>query len=113
MKFSVPVACSSCGCDFSALGYAEQKFPAAACPECGAQIHILNPLSISVVAERLLYRSQREIAESDYTLSVICSAIAVESAYSSLPKMEGNRASEAERLSGYRRRTRRLGTGVP
>jgi len=40
----------------------------------------LDPLSISVIAERLLHRSQYEISEGDYTLSIICSAMAVESA---------------------------------
>jgi hypothetical protein len=44
------------------------------------QIHIIDPLSISVVADRLLYRSKGEISNGDFTLSIICSAMAVESA---------------------------------
>jgi hypothetical protein len=117
MKFSVPVACSSCGYDFSALGHAEERFPAAVCPKCGAQIHILDPLSISVVAERLLYRSQREITEGDYTLSIICSAIAVESALTQVflkwkriehLKLESRQATDDEQdtwAQEYRKRT--------
>ncbi len=79
MKFEIPVDCSSCGCKFLTAGYAEQKFPPATCPECGVTINIVDPLSVSVGAERLLYRSQNELQGKDFSVSIICSAIAVES----------------------------------
>ncbi len=84
MKFSIPFACSSCGCDFSAFGYGEEQFPPAKCPKCGATIHIIDRLSISIVADRLLYRSGTELNAGDPTISIICSAIAIESALTSV-----------------------------
>ena len=81
MKIAVPVICSACGTEFSAFGVGEQRIPPATCPKCGAQIHLLDPLSVSVIADRLLYRSKHELDEGDYTLSIICSAIAVETAF--------------------------------
>jgi hypothetical protein len=80
MKIAIRVPCSSCGNEFPAVGYGEKAFPAAVCPKCGSSIHIFDPLSISVLADRLLYRSKAEMEGADYTLSIICSAIAVECA---------------------------------
>ena len=80
MKFTFPVACSSCSCKFSAFGYGENALPPAECPQCGQQIHFFDHLSISVLADRLLFRSQSDIDEGDFTVSIICSAIAVECA---------------------------------
>jgi hypothetical protein len=42
----------------------------------GAQF---NPLSVSVTAERLLFRSKQELEAGDYTLSIVIGAMAVES----------------------------------
>ncbi|MGH9437980.1 MAG: hypothetical protein ACRD22_08800 [Terriglobia bacterium] len=84
MKFTVSVACSSCGFKFDTPGYGEQEFPPAKCPRCLEQIHIIDPLTISIVAERLLLRGQRELDEGDFTLSIICSAMAVECALTHL-----------------------------
>lgn len=84
MKFPVPVACSACGCDFKTLGYGELTFPPATCPTCGQTIHIIDPLTISIVAERLLYRSQAELENSDFTMPIICSAMAIETALTRL-----------------------------
>lgn len=121
MKFPVPVTCSSCGCVFTAVGHGEDQFPPATCPECQVQIHIIDPLSISVVADRLLYRSKGEISAGDYTLSIICSAMAVESALTSVYqkwkgleifKSNGRWATEDERNGfelEYRRQTSRGG----
>jgi hypothetical protein len=78
MKITIPVACSSCGYEFPVAGYGEKKFPLSRCPKCNAAINIFDPLSISVFAERLLHRSKREMEGGDYTLSIICSAMAVE-----------------------------------
>jgi hypothetical protein len=80
MKFTVPVGCSSCGCNFAAPGCGGMEFPPAQCPRCGVQIHILDPLTISIIADRLLLRSQSEIDGRDFTISIICSAMAVECA---------------------------------
>lgn len=84
MKFSLPISCSSCGCNFAALGLADKKFPPAHCPQCGAAINIIDPLTFSIVSVRLLYRSQAELDGGDYTLSIICSAIAIEAALTQL-----------------------------
>jgi hypothetical protein len=81
MKFSVPVICPSCKSQFAASGVREERIPAAACPNCGDVIHIIDPLSLSIVAERLLYRSHTELTAGDYTFSIISSAIAVEAAF--------------------------------
>jgi hypothetical protein len=40
----------------------------------------LDPLSISIVAERLLHRSKAENEGDDPTISIVCSAMAIESA---------------------------------
>jgi hypothetical protein len=80
MKFTVPISCSGCGCDFKALGYGESKFPPAACPKCGETIHILDPLTVSIVAEQLLYRSQFELENGDFTMPIIFSEMAVKTA---------------------------------
>jgi hypothetical protein len=77
MKVAIPVTCS-CGNEFLADGYAGKKFPVSICPSCKVPIHIIEHLSISVVADLLLYRSKAEMEGGDYTLSIICSAIAVE-----------------------------------
>lgn len=84
MKFTVPVACGSCGCDFAALGYGELTFPPTTCPNCEQTIHIIDPLTFSTVAARLLYRGDTELKNGDFTMPIICGAIAVESALTSL-----------------------------
>jgi hypothetical protein len=84
MKFTVPVACGSCGRDFSTLGYGELTFPPATCPSCGQTIHIIDPLTFSVIAQRLLYRGDAELKNGDFTMPIICGAMAIESALTSL-----------------------------
>jgi hypothetical protein len=81
MKFSVPVICPSCETTFATSGVGEERIPAVTCPSCGAVIHMIDPLSLSIVAERLLYRSHNELTKRDYTYSIISSAIAVEAAF--------------------------------
>lgn len=39
----------------------------------------MNPLSVSVTAERLLYRSKAELEGGDYSLSIVIAVMAVES----------------------------------
>jgi hypothetical protein len=81
MKFSIPVSCSSCGCDFTTLGYGELTFPPATCPKCDQTIHIVDPLTFSIVAVRLLYRGDAELKRGDFTM---CGAMSIESALTSL-----------------------------
>jgi len=84
MKFTVPVSCSTCGCDFKTLGYVDLTFPPATCLKCGETIHLIDPLTISIVAERLLYRSKAEFEGGDFTMPIICSAMAIETALTRL-----------------------------
>jgi hypothetical protein len=84
MKFPIPVPCSSCGCDFEALGYGELTFPPAKCPQCGQTIHIVDPLTFSIVTVRLLYRGKAELENGDFTMPIICGAIAIEAALTQL-----------------------------
>lgn len=80
MKFSIPVTCSTCGSDLSATGYGEKSFSPVCCPTCRVAIFCVDPLSISIIADRLLSRSRAEIDGGDTTVSIICSAVAVEAA---------------------------------
>lgn len=80
MKLPVSVTCSACGRDFPTHGESNEPLPATTCPKCGEKINIVDPLSISIIAERLLYRSRSENDSGDPTISIICSAMAVESA---------------------------------
>jgi hypothetical protein len=65
MKVTIPVTCS-CGNEFQADGYAGKKFPVSICPICNTPVHIIEHLSISVVADLLLYRSKAEMEGRDY-----------------------------------------------
>jgi len=80
MKIPIPVVCPYCGFGFSSPGYGKESVPPAHCPACGKTFPILDHLSISVVADRLLFRSRAEVDGGDPTVSIICSAVAVESA---------------------------------
>jgi hypothetical protein len=77
MRFSITVPCS-CGYEFPVAGYGDERFPVSVCPKCNAAVNIFDPLSISVVAERMLHRSKGEMESGDYTLSILLSAMAVE-----------------------------------
>jgi len=78
MKLSIPVTCSVCHTKFFAHSLGAERVPSAPCLSCGTINSIFDRLSISVVGERLFYRAEQEITEGDYTVSIICSAIAVE-----------------------------------
>ena len=120
MKFAVPVKCG-CGCEFSVPSYAEESLQSAKCPGCQMIGILCQPLSISVVADKLLYRSKTEIDGEDYTLSIICSAIAVECALTQVflkwkgidsLKLTGHLATDSERNlweKEYRKATERGG----
>lgn len=62
---------------FSAYGDAE--FKAATCTDCEESGHLGDPLSVSVTAERLLYRSRTELDNGDYSLSIVIAVMAIES----------------------------------
>jgi hypothetical protein len=47
-------------------------------------IHLIDPLTLSIVADRLLMRSQAEIHEGDFTMPIICGAMAIEAALTRL-----------------------------
>jgi rRNA maturation protein Nop10 len=59
-------------------------FPPATCPNCGQTIHIIEPLTFSIVAARLLYRGDAELRYGDFTMPIICGAMAIDSALTSL-----------------------------
>lgn len=80
MKFPVPIVCPSCGHKFSTSLYADKDIPPAVCPQCDTQINLIRPLTISLVSDLLLHRASRELDEADFTLSIVCSGMAVESA---------------------------------
>lgn len=81
MKFPIIVPCRTCGAEFATVGFDEKDFPPVFCPACKAAIFPQEPPSISVAATRLLLRSQTEIDGGDPTVSIICSAMAVEAAF--------------------------------
>lgn len=78
MKFTYDTACQ-CGGKivFSATG--EEKFGLGECSSCKKTTYLIDPLSVSVTAERLLYRSKAELENGDYSLSIVIATIAVES----------------------------------
>jgi len=78
MKFTYNAACE-CGGEifFSATG--EGQFGPGECSSCKKATYLIDPLSVSVTAERLLYRSKAELENGDYSLSIVIATIAVES----------------------------------
>lgn len=62
---------------FSAYGDAD--FGTAVCDKCGESAHLMSPLSVSVTAERLLYRSKAELENGDYSLAIVIAVMAIES----------------------------------
>jgi len=78
VKFVQEMPCS-CGGVFPFATYGEAPWPTVVCAKCGMAGGQINPLSVSVTAERLLYRSKQELEGGDYTLSIIIGTMAVES----------------------------------
>jgi hypothetical protein len=79
MKIQIPIVCPYCRRSFLAQVDGARSVPPVRCPACGNTIHARDP-SISVVADRLLFRSRAEIDGGDPTVSIICSAAAAEAA---------------------------------
>jgi hypothetical protein len=77
MKFILPVKCSQ-GHEFKLPVYDDEDFPVANCPHCEAPGYVVEQLTMSRGGDRLLHRSKAEMDAGDFTLSIICSAVAVE-----------------------------------
>jgi hypothetical protein len=78
MKFFQPMTCD-CGGTFPFQTYGAKSWPTVVCDTCGKAGGQFDPLSVSVIAERLLYRSQHELEAGEYTLSIVIGTMSVES----------------------------------
>ena len=78
MKFTIEQTCN-CGGRFVFAAYGDGKFGGAACAACGKSGFLIDPLSVSVTAERLLYRSRQELENGEYSLAIVIAVMAVES----------------------------------
>jgi hypothetical protein len=78
VKFTIEKACD-CGGRYVFSAYGDADFGAAICTDCGKSAHLMDPLSVSVTAERLLYLSKTELESGDYSLSIVIAVMAVES----------------------------------
>jgi hypothetical protein len=78
MKFIQEMPCA-CGETFPFSTYGDNPWPILVCPKCATAGNLMNPLSVSVTAERLLYRSKAELENGDYSLSIVIGTMAVES----------------------------------
>lgn len=77
MKFEHEIKCL-CGSQVVFSAYGDAPFEGT-CANCGAVGPLIEPLSVSVTAERLLYRSRSELQNGDYTLAIVIAVMAVES----------------------------------
>lgn len=78
MKFTYEQICS-CGGQYAFSAYGDGSFEQAKCSNCGEVGYLSDPLSVSVTAERLLYRSKAELESGDYSLSITIGVMAIES----------------------------------
>jgi hypothetical protein len=78
MKFEIENTCD-CGGRFIFSAYGDAEFGRATCSRCGKSMYAIDPLSVSITAERLLYRSLSELEGGDYSLSIVIATMAVES----------------------------------
>src|ERR1039458_10523852 len=78
LKFIQEMPCA-CGHTHSFSTYGDNRWTAAVCPKCGSAAGLIDPLSVSVTAERLLYRSKAELESGDYSLSIVIAVMAIES----------------------------------
>src|SRR5258708_39475538 len=77
MKVPIPVTCPACGEKFP-LEVTGSNLPTySRCPKCAAQPYNMWPLG-NVVTKLLMERAKQEFANGDITLSILLSAIAVE-----------------------------------
>ena len=77
MKFTCKKPCI-CGGTYLFSTYGDDPWPIVVCTECGVPANLMNNLSVSVTADRLLHRSKAELEDGDYTLSIVICTMAVE-----------------------------------
>ena len=78
MKFEIENTCD-CGGRYVFSAYGDAEFGRATCSGCGKSMYAIDPLSVSITAERLLYRSLAELKAGDYSLSIVIATMAAES----------------------------------
>ncbi len=78
MKFTFENRCA-CGGHFAFAAYGDEDLSPATCTDCGQPGYLDDPLSVSVTAERLLFRSRPELEAGEYSLSIVIAVMAVES----------------------------------
>lgn len=78
MKFINENLCA-CGHSLSFSTHGDDPWPSVVCTACGSAAGFFDPLSVSITAERLLYRSKAELEGGDYSLSIVIGTMAVES----------------------------------
>lgn len=78
MKFTLQNSCI-CGGQFIFSAYGDADFGPATCTSCRKSGYLYDPLSVSVTAERLLFRSRAELEAGEYSLSTVIAVMAVES----------------------------------
>jgi hypothetical protein len=78
MEFTHEQPCS-CGGRYVFSAYGDASFGQATCTNCGQHGQLIDPLSVSVTAERLLYRSKAELEKGNYSLSIVIGVMAIES----------------------------------
>jgi hypothetical protein len=78
MKIPIERPCE-CGGTYVFSAYGDDDFREATCSRCGSAASLIDPLSVSVTGERLLYRSKADLDAGDYSLSIVVGVMAVES----------------------------------
>lgn len=78
MKFTLENPCG-CGGRFVFSAFGDGEFAPTTCTDYGKPGYLFDPLSVSVTAERLLFRSKAELQGGDYSLSTVIAVMAVES----------------------------------
>jgi hypothetical protein len=77
MRFQYDQPCQ-CGGRITFTTTGDKPFPDAKCHACANTGHLIDPLSQSVTADRLLRRSKDELNGGDYSQAILLAAIAVE-----------------------------------
>jgi len=78
MKFKIENTCD-CGGTYVFTAHGDIEFREARCSSCGSVAALIDPVSVSVTGERLLYRSKADLDGGDYSLSIVVAVMAVES----------------------------------
>lgn len=78
MKIPIERPCD-CGGTYVFSAYGDDDFRETKCSRCGSSASLIDPLSVSVTGERLLYRSKADLEGGDHSLSIVVGVMAVES----------------------------------